>query len=193
MNMSLDKRVEKNITSIKNLKKLLIEIIKKPEDYINDSYLIEALSSQGKLSKYENLELKIFATSINTMKRLSSYPDCDFEALDKLRVSAIENLKKNEKSIENKITYNKKDLLVKIESLENELIVNKNSQLFLLKTISEVNKTLSSITNINNVEEIKEHLNILNGKIKKTMLLDSDFLTNNELSNVITLDFKKKD
>lgn len=191
--MSLDKRVQKNITSIKNLKKLLIEIIKKPEDYINDSYLIEALSSQGKLSKYENLELKIFATSINTMKRLSSYPDCDFEALDKLRVSAIENLKKNEKSIENKITYNKKDLLVKIESLENELIFNKNSQLFLLKTISEVNKTLSSITNINNVEEIKEHLNILNGKIKKTMLLDSDFLTNNELSNVIALDFKKKD
>ncbi len=191
--MNLDKRVEKNITSIKNLKNLLIEIIKNPDKYIKDLPLMESLSSQGKLSKYENVDLKIFATSINTMKRLSSYPDCDFEALDKLRVSAIESLKKKEDLIENKITYNKNDLLVKIENLENELNINKNSQLLLLKTISDVNKTLNSIKNVNNVEEMKEHLSLLNGKIKKVMLLDSDFLINVESNNVITIDFKKKD
>jgi hypothetical protein len=191
--MNLDKRVEKNITSIKNLKNLLIEIIKNPEKYIKDLPLMESLSSQGKLSKYENVDLKIFATSINTMKRLSSYPDCDFEALDKLRVSAIESLKKKENLIGNKITYNKNDLLVKIENLENELNINKNSQLLLLKTISDVNKTLNSIKNVNNVEEMKEHLSLLNGKIKKVMLLDSDFLINMESNNVITVDFKKKD
>ena len=191
--MNLDKRVEKNIISIKNLKNLLIEIIKNPEKYIKDLPLMESLSSQGKLSKYENVDLKIFATSINTMKRLSSYPDCDFEALDKLRVSAIEILKKKEGLIENKITYNKNDLLVKIENLENELNINKSSQLLLLKTISDVNKTLNSIKNVNNIEEMKEHLSLLNGKIKKVMLLDSDFLINIESNNVITVDFKKKD
>lgn len=191
--MNLDKRVEKNITSIKNLKNLLIEIIKNPEKYIKDLSLMESLSSQGKLSKYENVDLKIFATSINTMKRLSYYPDCDFEALDKLRVSAIESLKKKEGLIENKITYNKNDLLVKIENLENELNINKSSQLLLLKTISDVNKTLNSIKNVNNIEEMKEHLSLLNGKIKKVMLLDSDFLINIESNNVITVDFKKKD
>ncbi len=62
----------------------MIAIINNPQNYLNDNLLLESLISQGKLSKYQNEELNIYATSINTMKRLSSYPDCDFEALDKL-------------------------------------------------------------------------------------------------------------
>lgn len=189
--MSLDKRVEKNITSIKNLKNLLITVINNPQDYLNDNLLLESLISQGKLSKYQNEELAIYATSINTMKRLSSYPNCDFEALDKLRVSALEKIQ-NKNLTENKTTYNRKDLLEKIEVLENELNINKGSQLLLLKTINEINKTLKSVKNLSNAEEIKEHLDLVGNKIKKVMALDTSFLLNSEESNIISHDFRKK-
>lgn len=190
--MNLDKRVEKNITSIKNLKRLLVEVIKTPENYFDNKSLLEALVSQGKLAKYENAELNIFATSINTMKRLSSYPDCDFDSLDKLRVSALEKLENKKNSIENKTTYNKKDLSVKIEELEKELNCNKASQLLLLKTINEINSTFRLVKNISDAEEIKEHLNLMSNKIKKVMSLDSSFLMNENGDNVIVHDFRKK-
>lgn len=189
--MSLDKRVEKNITSISNLKNLLIAVINNPQNYLNDTLLLDSLVSQGKLSKYQNEELNIYATSINTMKRLSTYPNCDFEALDKLRVSALEKVH-NKNLTENKTTYNRKDLLEKIENLEGELNINKSSQLLLLKTINEINKTLKSVKNISNAEEIKEHLDLMSNKIKKVMSLDTSFLTNGEESNVISHDFRKK-
>ena len=190
--MSLDKRVEKNITSISNLKKLLIDVIKSPENYSDNVTLLEALVSQGKLSKYQNEDLNIYATSINTMKRLSSYQDCDFESLDKLRVSALEKLESKKSSLENKVTYNKKDLYSRVEELEKELTLNKNSQLFLLKTINEISNTFKIVKNINDAEEIKEHLNLMSAKLKKVMSLDSAFLINGEENNVISHDFRKK-
>ena len=190
--MNLDKRVEKNITSISNLKKLLIEVIKSPENYFDNVTLLEALVSQGKLAKYENAELDIFATSINTMKRLSSYQDCDFESLDKLRVSALEKLESKKSSLENKVTYNKKDLYSRVEELEKELTLNKKSQLFLLKTINEISNTFKVVKHINDAEEIKEHLNLMSAKLKKVMSLDSAFLINGEENNVISHDFRKK-
>jgi hypothetical protein len=188
----LDKRVEKNITSISGLKNLLIGVIKNPQDYENDQLLKDSLISQGKLSKYENRELNIFATSINTMKRLSSYPDCDFDALNKLRISALEKFQSKEKK-EEKPTYNKQDLMHRIDELEKELNINKGSQLLLLKTIYEMNKAFKSIQNISSAEEIKEHISLLNTKIKKVMSLDTSFLLNNEETNVISYDFRKKD
>lgn len=188
----LDKRVEKNITSISNLRQLLVNFIKNPEEYSNVESLKEALVSQGKLAKYENTELNIFATSINTMKRLSHYPNCDFDALDKLRVSALEKLNHKEIS-EDKPTYNKQDLILRIEELEKSLNKNESSQLLLLKTIYEVSKTFKLIKNLSNTEEIKEHLNLLNNKIKKVMALDTAFLLNKEDNNVISYDFRKKD
>ena len=190
--MNLDKRVEKNITSISNLKKLLIEVIKEPESYFDNTSLLEALVSQGKLAKYESAELSIYATSINTMKRLSSYQDCDFDSLDKLRVSALEKLESKKSSLENKVTYNKKDLYSRVEELEKELTLNKNSQLFLLKTINEISNTFKIVKNINDAEEIKEHLNLMSAKLKKVMSLDSAFLINGEENNVISHDFRKK-
>lgn len=195
--MGLDKRVEKNIQSISNLKNLLIEVIKDPQNYMEDKILLDSLLSQGKLAKYENPEANIFATSINTMKRLSSYPNpnpnCDFEALDKLRTAALDKIQNKTDSIENKPTYNKPDLIIRIEQLENELNINKGAQLLLLKTISEINKTLKIVQNTSNTEEVKEHLNLMSNKIKKVMSLDTAFLINNEDNNVISYDFRKKD
>lgn len=191
--MSLDKRVERNIQSISNLKNLLIEVIKDPQSYVEDKLLLDSLISQGKLAKYENPEANIFATSINTMKRLSLYPNCDFEALDKLRTAALDKIQNKTDSIENKPTYNKPDLIIRIEQLENELNINKGSQLLLLKTISEINKTFKAVQNISNPEEIKEHLNLMSNKIRKVMSLDTSFLINNEDNNVISYDFRKKD
>ena len=118
--MILDKRIEKNVVSITNLKRLLINVIKNPQNYFKDIVLADSLISQGKLAKYENSELGICGTSINTMKRLSSYPECDFDSLDKLRVSALEKLESRKGSPENKTTYNKKDLSTKITELEQE-------------------------------------------------------------------------
>lgn len=191
--MSLDKRVERNIQSISNLKNLLIEVIKDPQSYVEDKLLLDSLISQGKLAKYENQEDNIFATSINTMKRLSSYPNCDFEALDKLRTAALDKVQNKSDSIENKPTYNKSDLIIRIEQLENDLNTTKGSQLLLLKTISEINKTFKAVQNISNPEEIKEHLNLMSNKIRKVMSLDTSFLINNEDNNVISYDFRKKD
>lgn len=189
--MNLDKRVEKNITSINNLRSLLMEVIKNPHDHLNDPLLLDSLVSQGKLSKYQNKELNIYSTSINTMKRLSVYPNCDFEELDKLRIIALEKIN-TEKNNKNKTTYNRKDLSDKIKSLENELNINKNSQLLLLKIINEINKTLKSVNNVSNIEEIKEHLGLISNKIKRTMSLNVEFLSNNEGNNVISHNFKKK-
>lgn len=191
--MGLDKRVERNIQSISNLKNLLIEVIKDPQNYVEDKLLLDSLISQGKLAKYENPEANIFATSINTMKRLSLYPNCDFEAFDKLRMAALDKIQNKTDSIENKPTYNKPDLIIKIEQLENELNINKGSQLLLLKTISDINKTFKAVQNISNPEEIKEHLNLMSNKIRKVMSLDTSFLINNEDNNVISYDFRKKD
>lgn len=191
--MSLDKRVERNIQSISNIKNLLIEVIKDPQSYVGDKLLLDSLISQGKLAKYENPKANIFATSINTMKRLSLYPNCDFEALDKLRTAALDKLQNKTDSIENKPTYNKSDLIIRIEQLENELNTTKGSQLLLLKTISEINKTFKAVQNISNPEEIKEHLNLMSNKIRKVMSLDTSFLINNEDNNVISYDFRKKD
>ena len=190
--MSLDKRIEKSVASIVNLKTLLINVINNPQDYIEDNTLIDCLISQGKLAKYENEDLNIFSTSINTMKRLSTYQDCDFDSLDKLRMSALESLQNKTKSIENKSTYNRKDLFIKIEELEKELNINKSSQLLLLKTINEINNTFKSVKNIKDIEEIKEHLDSMSNKIKKVMSLDASFLVNNMETNVITHDFKKR-
>lgn len=190
--MNLDKRVEKNIASISNLKNLLIQVIKEPQNYMDHESLLASLISQGKLAKYENSELNIFATSINTMKRLSSYPNCDFEALDKLRIAALDKVQNKADNIEKKPTYNKPDLLSKINELEKELNLNKNSQLLLLRTITEINKTLKSVKNISNAEEIKEHISLMGSKIKKVMTLDTSFLINEE-NNIISYDFRKKE
>lgn len=187
--MILDKRIEKNVVSITNLKKLLINVIKNPQNYFEDIIFVDSLISQGKLAKYENSELGICGTSINTMKRLSSYPECDFNSLDKLRVSALEKLESRKESLENKTTYNKKDLSIKVTELEQELNLNKSSQLLLLKTINEINNTFKLIKNIDSAEEIKEHLGLMSNKIKKVMSLDSSFLINE--TNVISHDFRK--
>jgi hypothetical protein len=190
--MSLDKRVEKNITSIKNLKELLINVIKNSQNYTEDFELLDSLTSQGKLAKYENINLNIYQTSINTMKRLSDYPDCDFESLNKLRVAALDKLQKKEEVQKDKTTYNKKDLEQKVEELEGELALNRNSQMVLLKTIYEMNNTIKAVRNVNSIEEVKEHLNLISNKIKQLISLDSSFIANESISNVISHDFKKK-
>lgn len=76
--------------------------------------------------------------------------------------------------------------------MEKELTLNKTSQLFLLKTINEISNTFKVVKNINDAEEIKEHLNLMNAKLKKVMSLDSAFLINGEENNVISHDFRKK-
>lgn len=114
------------------------------------------------------------------MKRLSVYPNCDFEELDSFQELLSFRKINTEKNNKNKTTYNRKDLSDKIKSLENELNINKNSQLLLLKIINEINKTLKSVNNVSNIEEIKEHLGLISNKIKKNNVSKCRILSNNE-------------
>ena len=89
----IDKRVECNTKSLFALRDYLQDIIKNPHLGISEEKLQLFLKSQGSLSKYENTSRGIFASSINTIKRISEKSlDGGFDALDRLRISALQAL-----------------------------------------------------------------------------------------------------
>ena len=89
----IDKRVESNTKSLFALRDYLQELIKNPSTGVVDEKLQSFLKSQGALSRYENKSLGIFASSINTIKRICEKSvDGGFDALDRLRIAALQAL-----------------------------------------------------------------------------------------------------
>lgn len=88
-----DARVKRNISSVRALERLLCEIIATPVKYSFNQELKASLSSQGALAKYDCQDLGIFASSINTLKRIANDDlKLKFFGLDKLRKDALQAL-----------------------------------------------------------------------------------------------------
>lgn len=83
-----------NETSIKNLKKLLIDVCEHPKNFLDNINLLQALKVQGDLAHYSDKENQIFPSSLNTMKRICKriYPRGYME-LNELRERALQELK----------------------------------------------------------------------------------------------------
>jgi hypothetical protein len=87
--MTLDKRVERNILSVMSLQDFLRDVIRNPVQYLNNDKLCLALKSQGTLSKFSDESRGIYASSLNTIKRIAEYTlDGGFDTLNRLRLGA---------------------------------------------------------------------------------------------------------
>lgn len=117
--MVVDKRVERNTQSVIALFELLREVIDNPSAFLQQQSLVMALRSQGALARYEDKTKSIYASSINTVKRIADdAAGGGFDALDRLRKGACESLKKEAfKEISSK-KGSKAELLLRVEELK---------------------------------------------------------------------------
>jgi hypothetical protein len=109
----VNKVSEKKLVSLKNIEKILKDIISNPINYLEMKDLQTALSSQGGLARFEcNLELNgekliVLMSSINTQKRLSaSIFKNGYAHIDQLRLNALESINptSNKETSENRRT-----------------------------------------------------------------------------------------
>lgn len=82
--------------SIQSLQTLLRSISSSPSTYLNNNVLIESLSSQGKLCRLEDKDLKIYKTSLNTFKRhCEAFIPGGFTHINQLRNGALIAIRKS--------------------------------------------------------------------------------------------------
>lgn len=102
-----DKRVERNTQSVFALRDFLHEVIRDPVNFNQNKTLLDALKSQGALSKYHDEVRGIYPSSINTLKRICKKSlEGGFDALDRLRVAAFQAIENESQKAQrsNKIT-----------------------------------------------------------------------------------------
>ena len=119
--MILDKRVERNTQSVIALRDYLREIIQSPARISEDATLIEALKSQGRLSKFNDESRGICASSLNTVKRIAeSALEGGFDALDRLRIGAQDAIADEKAKGDRSNKTNKIGLSKRVKELEAE-------------------------------------------------------------------------
>lgn len=140
----MKKNKENNQRSILATKGLLLEIIKSPDEFKNNSNLVKALKSQGGLAKYENVERNIGACAINTVKSLSELLfDDGFTGFDKFRMSARDAI---EKALTGKIKKsNEESARQKLASMEEKLAITQQSNFLLNTVIKEMRANLKAM------------------------------------------------
>lgn len=77
---------------VQNTMKLLREIIKAPDLFVQDDVLKNALNTQTGLAKYKNETLNIKACALNTFKAYVKESEVKFNTIDRLRKSASKAL-----------------------------------------------------------------------------------------------------
>lgn len=181
-------KLSKNDKSILNIHRLLIDIIKTPELFI-DKIDPTSLKSQANLSKIEYKDYEIYPTSLNTLKRRT--PDLfsgGFSELEDLRINSYKALTyfKNPEKEENKDPNEKiKRLIFENENLKKTNILMTNLFLDNLKIIN-------GIQSIESVDIIKKQLSDLSNKMRAYGLLDKNFLSLTENKNVVSIKRDKK-
>lgn len=178
-----DKRILKNEEIILNLQKLLSDIVNNTEKY--DVSLIEDLKSQKGLSKLNNVEFSVQPTSINTLKRISSNViNGGFDALESLRKECVKKLNEHYNSKKIKKTKPNENNSIEIESI-------KRTNLILTNLLLNNLNSLESIKNINDIEIVKKHIDLLATRIKNYALLDNN-LSKLENNNIVYGQFGDK-
>ncbi|MBC7475327.1 MAG: hypothetical protein H7263_13635 [Candidatus Sericytochromatia bacterium] len=145
-----DKRVEQNKANLMKLREFLLEVCTNYTNYLNNELVINALGSQGNLAKYEDKELGIQISSLNTLKRTSEKLfDNGFNEIDKLRLLALEKLTN---STDSSVGRNTKEYYQeRAKKLESELEQQKQVNVV---AISELMNNLQLLKNIQNIKEL---------------------------------------
>lgn len=144
-----DKRVEKNTQSVIFLKNMLKDACQNPSDYANDLYLTKSLKSQGAIAKYTNEDNYIYASSLNTVKRVSD--ECiegGFQTLDKLRLAAYDAIMQNKDKVNDSNKTTKVGLVKRVNELEQELLLLRKVNYNLLQGIARASNALQSISQV---------------------------------------------
>ena len=164
---NIDLRVQKNIESISNLKQFLESIVKTPDVFSENSELKKMLKSQGSTAKYENLELNIVPSSINTVKRISDkHIDGGYELIDNLRKAALSAI---DKHIERENGPNKKTKEGLKKEIKNNAIDILNLQQVNTHLLSAVLKSINSIKLIASTSDAELRKKMADDDIKKLL------------------------
>lgn len=133
-----------------NLREFLLEICSNYSNYQNDESILNALSSQGNLSKYENEKLNIRVSSLNTLKRTSEKLFSNgLDEIDKLRLLALSKLTN---LTDNCIGRNTKEYFQeRCKNLDVELEQQKQINIL---AIHELMNDIQLLKNIKNIKEI---------------------------------------
>lgn len=127
----MDSRTDSSQRSIQNLCELFEAIISKPEEYLENAFLLDCLPDQGRMYKYENKELGLISQSLNRVKRNAHIVDGGFDQLEKQRKNAQEAI---EKALLKSVTPKpgtKVDLQSKIKTLQTQNQVLQEDMLLL--------------------------------------------------------------
>lgn len=120
--MPKNSRVRKNSQSVLAIYAFLADVIRQPSSFITNASLRSALKSQGALAKWNDEELGIFASSINTVKRIANAAlQGGFCELDRVRVSALEAIETEASRSHQPIRQTKAGLAIQKSNLEQEL------------------------------------------------------------------------
>jgi len=118
--------------SFRALVSLLETICASPASYHTNESLIKALRSQGKLAKYSDTDLGIFAKSLNTVKRVAHNEiDGGFESFDRLRQAAQTAIEKSRSSPIRGARNTKTSLLEDINAYKHSVLLLKQDLLLL--------------------------------------------------------------
>lgn len=146
-------RAEQTLTGLRTLHTLLILICKQPLRFNKDMELRSALKSQGGLANLNySIELEAGATattfpmSLNTLKTYANENlSGGFNSLNDLRIKAGEALENADKKEKHANKRSKSGLNRKIEQLEFELEMQRQTNVILLRALTESMHQFTSI------------------------------------------------
>lgn len=114
-------RRERDIRSVKATQSLLRSIAAKPAEFLSDSTLAGALSSQGSLAKHVDESRGIVAMSLNTQKLVAEKALGSYDLIDRLRRGALEALENEQIKAASSNKSTKSGLLLRVAELEGEV------------------------------------------------------------------------
>lgn len=147
-------------TGVLALEQLLAQVITKPSDFVEDVELQSALKSQAGLASLDRVvsaggeeAINTYPTSLNTLKKYSD--EClvgGFNSLNALRIKAIEAFERAERKKERSNKRTKAGLSLKVEDVESELEMLRQTNYLLLRALQEA---LGQIQDIRTAKDLK--------------------------------------
>jgi hypothetical protein len=145
---------------VKALYLLLVQIIQRPLQFNQETDLRLALKSQGSLARLERSitseqdgPLKTYPMSLNSLKTHANENLVGgFKALNELRLKALQSIELSEKRQQQANKRSKSGLTRKVEQLEQELEMQRQTNVILLRALSE---SMTQFTNIRDASDEK--------------------------------------
>tara|TARA_R110002049_G_scaffold278939_2_gene457778 strand:+ start:846 stop:1439 length:594 start_codon:yes stop_codon:yes gene_type:complete len=158
----MDRRVQNNLASTQATRKILLAIIKTPDQFCEDEDLQKSLNSQGGIAKleYETVidqkDVQKSSMSLNTLKRYADELfDRGFEDLDHLRIKALEALQTHLDRERRPDSRSRVGLQLKVKELEEELEKHRSTNFLLLQAISSAMAAINGVRGAS-TEELRE-------------------------------------